>query len=152
MNSRILALSLALVTLLCVGCSGDDAEKATRKIPDKPMPKGKDAQESAKIIAQRSLMGFIAWVKRPEAGMTGRMVLKEFAAKDGAKEMIWVTADKVTDAGFEGTVVTEPKNIEGLKKGDAIVVKKEDVADWQVTRSTGVRMGGYTLGPATPTK
>jgi uncharacterized protein YegJ (DUF2314 family) len=67
-----------------------------------------------------------------------------FRTRSGGVEYMWVELRAWTDASMRGTLLNEPWDVEGVKKGDTVDVRPDDVFDYLYKRADGTREGNTT--------
>ena len=90
--------------------------------------KGDAAMQRAMAEAQRNYPTLLAAWER--AGKESNAIVKGKFEHEGHAEFMWVAVESVSDRAITGELGNEPAHIPGLKKGQQVTVKHEDVADW----------------------
>lgn len=104
----------------------------------------RDPEVAAAVIQQqKTLDEFIKRLQNPEKGDKGFGVNAKMTA-NGRVEQIWVNVDGYSDGMFAGRLANEPRLVKGLKKGDPVMVKKEEVSDW-IYFADGKQVGGLVM-------
>lgn len=86
------------------------------------------AIKRAMAEAQRNYPTLLAAWDR--AGKASNAIVKGRFEHEGQAEFMWVAVELVTDTSISGELGNEPAHIPGLKKGQKVTVRHEDVADW----------------------
>ncbi len=150
MNHRILFLLGGLLlpagSIVAQEATPAEARSAVRRHgePDYVRIEERDkAMDRAVQKARKSIGSFIEALRSPGAAQRHFAVKKPFVQGDKI-EHIWL--DQVTYDGsvFHGTVNNEPEDIKGVRLGQKVTVKPEDISDWMYVEK-GRLVGGYTI-------
>jgi uncharacterized protein YegJ (DUF2314 family) len=139
-----------LAGLLLVAPPGcDDKTSRTAGTPAARAPEvvaveGGDAKINAAVeTARASLPRFVAAVRAPKPTQSAFAVKVEF--RDGDRTEYMDVAPVTFDGTrFHGTLDNDPVAVRNVKRGDAVTVGPERVADWSYVED-GKLIGGYTL-------
>jgi uncharacterized protein YegJ (DUF2314 family) len=135
---RILIGFLAAATLLVPGCKKKiEGGNVVRLGPDDP------GLVAAAAEAKRRWPEFVAAFneRRP-----GRQCAVKYAApiKGGGDERIWVMVTALGSGTISGTLANDPVEDIGLKLGDAVTIRTDDVEDWLFADGES-RTGGFSV-------
>ena len=101
------------------------------------------AMERAVHQAQRTLGKFMAALTSPKPGQTGFAVKKRCI--EGEKcEHIWLTDVRFDGRVLRGKVDNNPVDMKGLRVGQKVTVRPEEISDWMYVEN-GRLVGGYTV-------
>jgi uncharacterized protein YegJ (DUF2314 family) len=93
--------------------------------------------------ARKTIKTFIAALKQPSPGQQDFELKKRFVQGDQV-EHIWLSNVKIVDNHFEGQIDNQPRKIDGLKLGQVVSVKRNEISDWLYI-DNGTLVGGYTV-------
>jgi len=100
----------------------------------------------AKNKAQDEIGYFIEHLKRFSSDEAWEFSVKSDFTQEGKHEHMWVNVESYENGLFKGKLGNDPNTIKGLKLGDSISVKKEDVEDWLFFDPVQkVSVGGYSI-------
>lgn len=107
------------------------------------MPLGDARLNEAIALARHSVEEFIAALAA--AGTKQRSFAVEVPVIEGAHvEQFWVDVESFGNGQFTGRIANEPLEVDGVKRGDRIVVDKERISDWMYV-DRGHLVGGFTI-------
>ena len=143
MPIRIVAI--VLVPFLILGC--DDQSTRNRAGPDRDgisavTPDDKE-MNAAIGDARARLPEFLAALKRGGPGLTRFSVKAKFDFPSGG-EHIWIGDVSYSGTSFSGRVENVPRDIKGLKYGDAVTIQSDAVSDWLYVED-GRLVGAFTM-------
>jgi len=101
------------------------------------------AMHQAVIKARKTVGKFIDALKHTAAGQTDFEVKKPFVQGSDV-EHIWLSDVQFTGSRFQGRVDNAPRKIHGLKVGQLVSVKPNEISDW-IYLDNGKLVGGYTI-------
>jgi uncharacterized protein YegJ (DUF2314 family) len=93
--------------------------------------------------ARKSVKKFIAALKHPGSGQQDFEVKKPFVQGDQV-EHIWLSDVQFVGNHFQGHIDNQPRKIPGLKMGQLVTVKPNEISDWMYI-DNGTLVGGYTV-------
>jgi uncharacterized protein YegJ (DUF2314 family) len=93
------------------------------------------------VRARASLPAFLDALQA--GGADGYAVKVFFDTVDGHGEYIWVGNVTLSDGQLLGVLFNEPNGVPGLHRGDQVLVRMFDVADW-IIFDRGEKLGGFT--------
>ena len=93
--------------------------------------------------ARKTIKTFIAALKHPGPGQQDFELKKRFVEGDQV-EHIWLSDVKIVGNHFEGQIDNHPRKIQGLKFGQVVPVKRNEIPDWLYIEN-GTLVGGYTV-------
>lgn len=67
-----------------------------------------------------------------------------FRTRYGGEEYLWLEVTRWQDGGISGTLVSEPYEVPGIRKGDVLNVRQADVYDYVYRKADGTRTGALT--------
>jgi uncharacterized protein YegJ (DUF2314 family) len=138
----ISALALASITAQAAD-TGQELENSSIEPPYVEVPKDHIAMHQAVIQARKTVGEFIAALKHPESGQQDFEVKKRFI-QNGQVEHIWLSDVQFAGNRFQGRVDNQPRKIQGLKLGQLVSVKPNEISDWLYI-DHGKLVGGYTV-------
>jgi uncharacterized protein YegJ (DUF2314 family) len=145
----LLAAVLTGVLLGLAACGGGSSSSDSATSPDhvSTLPAGAASITSARSRSQSHWSQFVASFKdRPKLTYSVKVALP---AKDGTgNELIWVHVTSIRGDTVKGTIDNEPVRNLGVKYGDPISVRRNQVEDWAVWDNGKVVLGGYSISPA----
>lgn len=99
----------------------------------------------AAIDEAKSTLGtFVSALKAEKPDMSNFAIKKGYTFGGEEKEFIWINEVKLVGTGFEGKINNEPVNNIGVKLGQSVRVKRDEVADWMFMDNGRLR-GGFTI-------
>jgi len=101
------------------------------------------AMHRAVIEARKTVKKFINVLKHPGPGQQDFEVKKPFVQGDQV-EHIWLSDVQFVGNSFQGKIDNRPRNIPGLKVGQLVSVKPNEISDWLYV-DNGKLVGGYTV-------
>jgi uncharacterized protein YegJ (DUF2314 family) len=101
------------------------------------------AMHRAVLEARKTVKKFIAALGHPAPGQQDFEVKKPFVQGDQI-EHIWLSDVRTVGNHFEGHVDNQPRKIQGLKVGQLVSVKHNEISDWLYI-DKGTLVGGYTV-------
>jgi uncharacterized protein YegJ (DUF2314 family) len=108
------------------------------------VPKGHHAAMHLAVKEARKTVGkFIAALEHPAAGQEDFEVKKPFTQGDQV-EHIWLSDVRFVGNLFQGRLDNQPRKISGLKIGEMVSVKPNEISDWLYI-DNGKLVGGYTV-------
>ncbi len=117
-----------------------------RKIYIIPMKQDDEQLEAAKAKALSAFGDFTDRLSR-EGFESDRyhFYLKKLFEESDIREHMWVRITRLEEGVFYGTLSNDPGNLTGLKYGDEVLIKADEIEDWQIidvllTR----RLGGFS--------
>lgn len=149
------ALLMFCGAVILAGCNREKVDAAGDKVvrrdenPDyvRLNEEGQQQMDAAIVCAQKEIDVFIAGLNNPKPSQTYFSVKKPFPYQDGDKtneEHIWLTDVTYADGVFSGRVGNDPVDVENIKLGDKVTVKKAEASDWMIIDG-GKLVGGYTI-------
>lgn len=100
----------------------------------------------AQALARRSVAEFIEAFAH--AGRQQRSFAIKVPVIDGTKiEFFWVDLESFANNQFVGHIGNEPIEVQAVRRGDRVVVDKEQISDWMYV-DRGHLVGGFTLRAA----
>jgi uncharacterized protein YegJ (DUF2314 family) len=138
----ISALALASITAQAAD-TGQAFEKKSTEPPYIEVPKDHAAMHQAVIQARKTVAEFIAVLRHPAPGQQDFEVKKPFT-QNGQVEHIWLSDVKFIGNRFQGRVDNQSRKIQGLKLGQLVSVKPNEISDWLYV-DHGKLVGGYTV-------
>jgi uncharacterized protein YegJ (DUF2314 family) len=148
-NRRPIYLIIAISALALLSISaqaadtGQELENSSIEPPYVEVPKDHIAMHRAVTEARRTVGEFIAALKHPAPGQHDFEVKEPFSQK-GQVEHIWLSDVQFTGNRFQGRVDNQPRKIQGLKLGQLVSVKPNEISDWLYI-DHGKLVGGYTV-------
>ena len=97
----------------------------------------------AVLQARKTVGEFIAALKHPAAGQQDFEVKKPFI-QNGQVEHIWLSDVQFVGNRLQGRVDNQSRKIQGLKLGQLVSVKPNEISDWLYV-DNGKLVGGYTV-------
>jgi uncharacterized protein YegJ (DUF2314 family) len=154
MKGNLLKISLAALLAASVGTGLTEKTQAANVVgsslkqsPTGPefyqVPKNNAAMHLAVQEARKTIKTFIAALKQPSPGQQDFELKKRFVQGDQV-EHIWLSNVKMVDNHFEGQIDNQPRKIDGLKLGQVVSVKRNEISDWLYI-DNGTLVGGYTV-------
>jgi uncharacterized protein YegJ (DUF2314 family) len=146
---RALYLIIAIGALALASISAQAAdtrqelENSSIEPPYVEVPKDHIAMRRAVIEARKTVGEFIAALKHPAPGQQDFEVKKRFI-QSGQVEHIWLSDVQSVGNRFQGRVDNQPRKIQGLKLGQLVLVKPNEISDWLYI-DHGKLVGGYTV-------
>ncbi len=146
---RALYLIIAIGALALASISAQAAdtrqelENSSIEPPYVEVPKDHIAMRRAVIEARKTVGEFIAALKHPAPGQQDFEVKKRFI-QSGQVEHIWLSDVQFVGNRFQGRVDNQPRKIQGLKLGQLVLVKPNEISDWLYI-DHGKLVGGYTV-------
>jgi uncharacterized protein YegJ (DUF2314 family) len=108
------------------------------------VPKGHHAAMQLAVREARKTVGkFIAALTHPAAGQEDFEVKKPFI-QGNQVEHIWLSDVQLVGNLFQGRIDNQPRKISGLKMGEMVSVKPNEISDWLYI-DNGKLVGGYTV-------
>lgn len=107
------------------------------------VPKNNAAMHLAVQEARKTIKTFIAALRHPGPGQEDFELKKRFVQGDQV-EHIWLSDVKIMGNHFEGQIDNQPRKIQGLKLGQVVSVKRNEISDWLYIEN-GTLVGGYTV-------
>ena len=137
MKRLLLTLAMFLLSGLALAQErrGDDPVVSVRK--------GDPEMEAAIARARASLDEFLKIAAARPAG-TEDFKLKVAIREGRHTEHFWVNPFRVSEPGFEGTLVNEPRLVRSLRRGQTIRFTREQITDWGYRRD-GREVGSFTI-------
>ncbi len=113
--------------------------------PPPPAPQGPPATlEEATARVRKDLVDLeAAWATGLPPGDV-LAVNVPFRTRFGGMEYLWIEVARWQDGSLSGTLVTEPTEVPGVRKGDMLNVRQADVYDYVYRRADGSRSGSLT--------
>jgi uncharacterized protein YegJ (DUF2314 family) len=148
-NRRPIYLIIAISALALQSISsqaadpGQDLENSSVEPPYVEVPKDHIAMHHAVTEARKTVGEFIAPLKHPGPGQQDFEVKKPFIQK-GQLEHIWLSDVQFVGNRFQGRVDNQPRKIRGLKLGQLVSVKPNEISDCLYV-DHGKLVGGYTV-------
>ena len=148
-NRRPLYLIIAISALALLSISaqaadtGKELENSSIEPPYVEVPKDHIAMHRAVTEARRTVGEFIAALKHPAPGQDDFEVKEPFI-QNGQLEHIWLSDVQFAGNRFQGRVDNQPRKIKGLKPGQLVFVKPNEISDWLYI-DHGKLVGGYTV-------
>ena len=138
----ISALALASITAEAAD-TGQAFEKRSTEPPYIEVPNDHTAMHQAVTQARKTVGEFLAALKHPAPGQQDFEVKKRFI-QSGQVEHIWLSDVQFVGNRFQGRVDNQPRKIQGLKLGQLVLVKPNEISDWLYI-DHGKLVGGYTV-------
>ena len=123
--------------------SGQELERSSTEPPYLEVPKDHAAMHRAVTEARKTVGEFIAVLKHPAPGQQDFEIKKAFV-QNGQVEHIWLSDVQFAGNRFQGRVDNQPRKIQGLKLGQLVSVKPNEISDWLYI-DHGKLVGGYTV-------
>jgi uncharacterized protein YegJ (DUF2314 family) len=148
-NRRPIYLIIAISALALLSISaqaadtGQELENSSIEPPYVEVPKDHIAMHRAVTEARRTVGEFIAALKHPAPGQDDFEVKEPFI-QNGQLEHIWLSDVQFAGNRFQGRVDNQPRKIQGLKPGQLVFVKPNEISDWLYI-DHGKLVGGYTV-------
>ena len=130
---------LIAVAALIVGCSQQGGTPETYISVDSETPE----MQAAYKEARRTLADFNSKIANPPKDWSDFSIKVAFPTRDDSLEHIWVADIEVSSDKYVGRVANDPVNVAGMKLGDPVEFKSQDVSDWQYMKN-GKLYGHYT--------
>lgn len=113
--------------------------------PPPPAPPGPPATlEEATARVRKDLVDLeAAWATGLPPGDV-LAVNVPFRTRFGGMEYLWIEVARWQEGSLSGTLVTEPNEVPGVRKGDMLNVRQADVYDYVYRRADGSRSGSLT--------
>jgi len=132
----------ALVALLLVSCGSDpppDGEIIQVDSDDSEM-------NAAMERARGSIDEFLEERSRRSDDFTGLLKVYFQDRREGSDdgEHMWVSVESIDDGRFNGTLLSSPGWLKGVKQGDIVEFETSDVTDW-IYAKNGKAKGAYTV-------
>jgi len=144
---RTLIAGLALAATLFAAApalSQDDVNSRSKDDPVVYFAPDDKAMNAAMAEAKTTLSHFWLLLGSDEIVAETGSVKIAFPVKGGGKEYMWVGELRRDKGVIRGVLNNTPEMDVGVREGDAVVVKPEDVVDWIYVRN-GKMYGGYTI-------
>jgi uncharacterized protein YegJ (DUF2314 family) len=93
--------------------------------------------------ARKTIKNFIAALRHPAPGQQDFELKKRFVQGDEV-EHIWLSDVQLVGNHFQGHIDNQPRKIQGLKLGQIVSVKRNEISDWLYI-DNGTLVGGYTV-------
>jgi len=138
----ISALALASISAQAAD-TGRAFETRSTEPPYLEVPNDHTAMHQAVTQARKTVGEFIAALKHPAPGQQDFEVKKPFI-QNGQLEHIWLSDVQFVGNRFRGRVDNQPRKIQGLKLGQLVSVKPNEISDWLYI-DHGKLVGGYTV-------
>jgi uncharacterized protein YegJ (DUF2314 family) len=136
--------------ILAISCLPSCRRKAGARVeragePDFIPTQADDRElEAAKRQARQTLPEFVKALEAPPPGSRAFAIKKGFG--DGKNdEFIWLDQVKLAGQSFQATVANVPVWFAGVRVGDQVEVKREEVADWMYIDDRDTLVGGFTI-------
>ena len=113
--------------------TGQDLENSSAEPPYVEVAKDHVAMHHAVTEARKTVGEFIAALKHPAPGQQDFEVKKPFIQK-GQAEHIWLSDVQFVGNRFQGRVDNQPRKIQGLKLGQLVSVKPNEISDCSTSR------------------
>jgi uncharacterized protein YegJ (DUF2314 family) len=108
------------------------------------VPKGHHAAMHLAVKEARKTVGkFISALEHPSPGQEDFEIKKPFV-QGSQVEHIWLSDVRFVDNVFQGRIDNQPRKITGLKLGEIVSVKANEISDWLYI-DNGKLVGGYTV-------
>jgi uncharacterized protein YegJ (DUF2314 family) len=154
MKGNLLKISLAALLAASAGTSltvntqaanvvGSTLKQSSAGPEFYQVPKNNAAMHLAVQEARKTIKTFIAALKQPGPGQQDFELKKRFVQGDQV-EHIWLSNVKIVGNHFEGQIDNQPRKIGGLKLGQVVSVKRNEISDWLYI-DNGTLVGGYTV-------
>ncbi len=122
---------------------GSSLKQGTTEPEFYQVPKNNAAMHLAVQEARKTIKTFIATLRHPGPGQQDFELKKRFVQGDQV-EHIWLSDVKIVGNHFEGQIDNQPRKIQGLKLGQVVSVKRNEISDWLYI-DNGTLVGGYTV-------
>ena len=141
-------IPLLVCTLLFLSCEKMAVLFALRE-PARIMLMDQADEELVRIAedAQNTLHRFFRQLNRPGAGESGFSVKYPFAVDDESDigtEQVWLTNIQFKNGSYFGSLNSDPRYLNGKKKGDRVIFMADAITDWMYIRNGNI-IGGYSI-------
>jgi uncharacterized protein YegJ (DUF2314 family) len=142
----IIALPVLFAFWLASGCGEKKEDRVVRREgePDFVQAADEELMDAAIAEAKSTLGTFVSALQAQDVRKTSFNIKKGYAFGREGKEFIWISEVKLVGTDFEGRINNEPVNDIGVKLGQTVRVKRDEVADWMFMDG-GRLQGGYTI-------
>lgn len=106
------------------------------------VPIGNVQMANAIKEARARLPEFLALARNPAPSMHTFAVKLGLPTGDG-NEYVWIMPFEMTDDHFVGRISNKPRNVKGIKEGQRLKFRADDIIDWTYHHN-GKRKGNFT--------
>lgn len=97
---------------------------------------------NAAKLAQENLPRFIELLNNREKNNYNFNIRASYT-EDGHTEQLWFTVSKVVGNSFYATLNNVPRRIKIIKLGSNVIIQKENVKDWIISKDHKVLQGNF---------
>lgn len=148
MNRQAIAIAFCILFVFCLASSCGVKKEVTvlrrKEHSDFVQAFDRKLMDAAIDEAKSFLETFVSALQAQDAGMKNFTIKKGYTFGGEEKEFIWINEVKLVGTDFEGKINNEPVNDIGVKLGQTVRVKRDEVVDWMFMDGGRLR-GGYTI-------